>query len=134
MNNLKDKFRRFMVGRYGTDELNRFILTAVLVTVVLNLFFRSGLLIWIELVCLILAYLRMFSKNTGARFKENQKYLNLRFRTEEKLKRLKPRLEEARRYKIFKCPDCGQKLRIPRGHGKISIHCRKCGRDFMGKS
>lgn len=134
MNNLKDKFRRFMVGRYGTDELNRFILTAVLVTVVLNLFFRSGLLIWIELVCLILTYLRMFSKNTGARFKENQKYLNLRFRTEEKLKRLKPRLEEARRYKIFKCPDCGQKLRIPRGHGKISIHCRKCGRDFMGKS
>lgn len=134
MNNLKDKFRRFMVGRYGTDELNRFILAAVFVTVVLNLFFRSGLLIWIELVCLILTYLRMFSKNTGARFKENQKYLNLRFRTEEKLKRLKPRLEEARRYKIFKCPDCGQKLRIPRGHGKISIHCRKCGRDFMGKS
>ena len=42
MNNLKDKFRRFMVGRYGTDELNRFILTVVLAMVICNLFIRSG--------------------------------------------------------------------------------------------
>ena len=134
MNNLKDKFRRFMVGRYGTDELNRFILTVVLAMVICNLFIRSGPLIWAELLLLLLSYIRMFSKNTGARFKENQGFLNLRFRAQENIKTLKPRMEEFRKYKIFKCQDCGQKLRIPRGHGKISIHCRKCGRDFMGKS
>lgn len=134
MNNLKDKFRRFMVGRYGTDELNRFILTIVLVMVLCNLFLRSSLLVWTELLLLILSYLRMFSKNTGARFKENQNFLNLRFRVQETTKNLKPRIEEARKYKIFKCPGCGQKLRIPRGHGKISIHCRKCGCDFERRS
>lgn len=134
MNNLKDKFRRFMVGRYGTDELNRFILTIVLVMVLCNLFLRSSLLIWTELLLLILSYLRMFSKNTSARFKENQNFLNFRFRAQETVKNLKPRIEEARKYKIFKCPGCGQKLRIPRGHGKISIHCRKCGCDFERRS
>ncbi len=134
MNNLKDKFRRFMVGRYGTDELNGFLLTIILVMVVCNLFIRSSFLVWIELLCLILSYLRMFSKNTGRRFQENQKFLTFLFRVREGLKNIKPRVEEARKYKIFKCPRCGQKLRIPRGHGKISIHCRKCGCDFEGKS
>ncbi len=134
MNNLKDKFRRFMVGRYGTDELNGFLLTIILVMVVCNLFIRSSFLVWIELLCLILSYLRMFSKNTGRRFQENQKFLTFQFRVREGLKNIKPRVEEARKYKIFKCPRCGQKLRIPRGHGKISIHCRKCGCDFEGKS
>lgn len=134
LNNIRDRFRRFMVGRYGTDELNRFLLTMILVMILCNIFLRSSFLVWAQLILLILSYLRMFSKNTSRRFRENQSFLNLRFQTGERLKNIKPRFEEARKYKIFKCPDCGQKLRIPRGHGKISIHCRKCGCDFMGKS
>ena len=125
-NRWKDNFRRFMVGRYGGDELNRFLMTAILIAVILNLLIRSRILIWAEGLCLIVCYYRMFSKNTGKRFQENQTFLNLRFRMGEKVKGWK--------YKIFKCPNCGQKLRIPRSHGKISIHCRKCGHDFMGKS
>lgn len=35
-------------------------------------------------------------------------------------------------YCIFVCPSCGQKIRIPKGHGKIMIHCRKCGKEFEG--
>ncbi len=96
MNNLKDKFRRFMVGRYGTDELNRFILTVVLAMVICNLFIRSGPLIWAELLLLLLSYIRMFSKNTGARFKENQGFLNLRFRAQENIKTLNTKFLSAR--------------------------------------
>ena len=134
MNDLKDKIRRFMVGRYGTDELSRFLLTIILVLVISNLFIRSSLVVWLELLFLILCYLRIFSKNTGRRFQENQQFLNIQFRVKERLKNVKPRLVEVWKYKIFKCPRCGQKLRIPRGHGKISIHCRKCGFEFEGKS
>ena len=73
------------------------------------------------------------------RFKENQTYLNLRFRVTEWAKgvksgKWKEDLEEVKKYKIFKCPNCGQKIRIPRGHGKVSVHCRKCGHDFIGRT
>lgn len=134
MNNLRDKFRRFMVGRYGMDELNRFLSAVILFFIVLNLFARQKILFWMEVLCLILIYGRMFSRNTGQRFRENQTYLHFRFYGEEWVRKFIPRMKEKRRYKIFKCPRCGQRLRIPRGHGKIQVHCRNCGHDFMGRS
>ena len=60
MDSLRDKFRRFMVGRYGMDELNRFLSSLILVFVVLHLFFRSPLFFWLELACLVLIYGRSF--------------------------------------------------------------------------
>lgn len=134
MNGLKDRFRRFMVGRYGTDELNRFLSALILVFVVLHLFARNMIFFWLELACFILIYVRMFSRDTGRRFRENQAYLHYCFYAGEWARKLGARLKEGRKYKIFKCPNCGQKLRIPRGHGKIQVHCRSCGHDFMGRS
>ena len=123
-----------MVGRYGTDELNQFLSVLILVFFVLNLITRSRVFYGLETLCLLLIYIRMFSKNTGKRFQENQKYLHYRFYIEESVKKFRSRFQEFRKYKIFRCPGCGQKIRIPRGHGKIQIHCRSCGNDFMGKS
>ncbi len=134
MGSLKDKFRRFMVGRYGTDELNRFLSCLVAALIVVNLFVRSGVFFWLELACVALVYFRMFSKNTTKRFYENQAYLQWSFHGAEGAKKLARRLKERKNHKIFKCPRCGQKLRIPRGHGNIQIHCRSCGHDFMGRS
>lgn len=134
MDSLKDKFRRFMVGRYGTDELNQFLSILILVFFVINIITRSRIFYGLEALCLLLIYIRMFSKNTSKRFQENQKYLHYRFYVEESMKKLRFQLQQGRKYKIFRCPGCGQKIRIPRGHGKIQIHCRACGNDFMGKS
>ena len=134
MGSLKDKFRRFMVGRYGMDELNRFLAALTLIFVIVHLFVRSPVFFWLELASIILVYMRMFSRNTGKRFHENQKYLRFAFYAREYVGNLRFKLKEKGRYKIFKCPDCGQKIRIPRGHGKIEIHCRSCGHNFMGKS
>lgn len=134
LNEMRERFRRFMIGRYGTDELNRFLMYLILAMIVLSWFIRSNIWFVLELFCLIFSYYRSFSRNINRRFQENQKYLGLHFRVTEWFKRLKFRLKEGRKYKIFKCPHCGQKIRIPRGHGKISIHCRRCGTDFMGRS
>lgn len=123
-----------MVGRYGTDELNQFLSVLILIFFVMNIITRSRIFYGLEALCLLLIYIRMFSKNTGRRFQENQKYLHYRFYAEEYMKKFRFRLQEGRKYKIFRCPGCGQKIRIPRGHGKIQIHCRSCGNDFMGKS
>ncbi len=134
MNNLRDKFRRFMIGRYGSDELNRFLVYLTLAFIVFSWFVRSGLWFVLELLCLVVFYYRTFSRDINRRFRENQRYLTFQFQVTERFKGLKHRVKEGWKYKIFKCPQCGQKLRIPRGHGKINIRCRKCGNEFMGKS
>lgn len=139
MNEWQEKLRRFMIGRYGMDELGHFMMILLFGMILLGLVIHSALWYWMELACIVITYFRMFSRNTGRRFQENQAFLNLRFHIAEKirkwdLKNWKEKLEEFRKYKIFRCPNCGQKIRIPRGHGKIRIHCRTCGKDFIGKS
>ena len=48
--------------------------------------------------------------------------------------REKKAFAQRKEYRIFKCPKCGQKLRVPRGKGKIAIRCRKCGEEFIRKT
>ena len=138
MNRFREKLQRFMIGRYGMDQLGRFLFKVLCVLVVLNLFVRFGVLALavnvLELAVIVLLYFRMFSKNVNRRWQENQAYLRMQFYVSEYFKRLRFRFTEGRKYRIFKCPGCGQKVRIPRGHGKVSIHCTKCGTDFIKKS
>ncbi len=35
------------------------------------------------------------------------------------------------KYKVFKCPNCKQKVRVPKGHGKIEITCPRCRANFI---
>lgn len=37
-------------------------------------------------------------------------------------------------YKYFECPNCSQKIRVPKGHGKIEITCPKCGEKFIKRT
>ncbi len=38
------------------------------------------------------------------------------------------------RYKLLRCPSCRQKLRVPKGKGKIRVTCTHCGTRFDAKS
>lgn len=138
MNKFKEKFRQFMIGRYGMDALGQFMMWAVIGVILVNLLIHARIpsmcLDTLELAGLICLYFRMFSRNIGKRYEENQAFLRVRFHVTEYFKRLKFRFSQNREYHIFKCPKCGQKIRIPRGHGKVSIHCPKCGEDFIKKS
>ena len=138
MNRFREKLQRFMIGRYGMDQLGRFLFGVLCVLVVLNLFIRFGplglLVNALELAVIILLYFRMFSRNVNRRWQENQAYLRMQFYVSEYFKKLRFRFSEGRKYRIFKCPSCGQKVRIPRGHGRVSIHCPKCGTDFIKRS
>ena len=44
MNKIREKFQRFMIGRYGMDQLGQFIMYAVLVLVFLNVVVRVRIL------------------------------------------------------------------------------------------
>ena len=138
MNQLKERFRRFMVGRYGMDQLGQCLTYVVLGLILLNVFIRAGLpsrvIELLELAGIFILYFRMFSKNISKRYKENEAYMRATFHMTEGWKKWKFRWQESRKYHIFHCPSCKQKVRVPRGRGKISIHCPKCGADFIKKS
>ncbi len=110
------QIKRFMYGRYGTDTLN---LVLIIGAFLCNLFGRSYLLYLISLALITIALLRMFSRNIARRRRENEVLIGL-FR----------RRPDAKTHKHFVCPKCGQKVRVPKGKGKIMITCPKCGEKF----
>ena len=86
------------------------------------------------LVLLGYSYFRMLSRNLYKRRTENERFLRLYGRVMSKLRLLKERWVQRRDYKFFTCPSCKAVMRVPKGHGKIKIVCRKCGNSFTGKS
>ena len=42
--------------------------------------------------------------------------------------------EDKEHFKFFKCPSCRQKIRVPRGKGRIEITCPRCGNKFIKKT
>lgn len=123
--------RRFMYGRYGLDQLNSFLLigavalsvagmiltrfgaVCAVIGAVVNLL-SYGLLIW---------YLfRSMSRNLEARALENRRFLQR-----------KARLTD-RRNRYYRCPNCKQLVRVPKGRGKICIKCPKCSEKFIRKT
>lgn len=42
--------------------------------------------------------------------------------------------QEKKIYRYFSCPQCGQSVRIPRGHGKVEITCPKCSAVFQKRT
>jgi len=165
MNSFRNKFSNFMIGRYGNDSLNRFIVGLSLFFIILSFFMRGAYTIGI--VLLILSYYRMFSRNIYKRQQENTKYFQISGRikswfsyklpgvkrffenlgynirqflfkssnaTKTWFRKLRFTINQRKVYHIYKCPTCDQKIRIPRGKGKIEIRCPKCGQTFIKKS
>ena len=135
---MKEKIGRFMAGRYGNDKLNQFMMAVFLGCAVLNLFVRNAYVSTVlnswECLLILLVYIRMFSRNISKRYAENQKYLALENRLRRFFGQTRYLMQQRKEYHIYKCPGCKQKIRIPRGKGKISIRCPKCGEEFIKNS
>ena len=136
--NWRNKFTNFMYARYGVDQFSRFIILIVFILCVLSMFIRTQILSLLILVLIVFTYYRMFSKNIYKRAAENEKYLQFISRFKRKngstTYNNTQNAEQKKYYKYFKCPGCSQKIRIPRGHGKIEIKCPKCNTKFIRKS
>lgn len=151
---MREKIARFMQGRYGVDELSKFLTSASLVILILELITKWYVLTLVFWAIFIVIYYRMFSRDYGKRQQENQKYLNLRYKFRAKwyqllhknsssynpygnvngFEKLKRDMQQRKQYHIYKCPSCSQKIRIPRGKGKIMVRCPKCNIEFMKRS
>lgn len=136
---MKDKFYRFMQGRYGVDQFAKFTMGVALVSIVLAIFVNTGssvgsLLDMLGLVAIVYTYFRIFSRNISKRAQENQKYLSATAKLRQRLNKEKNMMKQRKDYHIYTCPSCGQKVRIPRGKGKIEISCPKCHSKFVKRS
>ena len=131
---MREKFRQFMIGRYGTDGLNQFLSFASIVMLLLSLLTRFSLFTWVGAVLLVLCYYRSLSRNISKRTDENYRYYAIKDRVDSKFRGLKEQWTNRRVYHYYRCPQCHQKLRVPRGRGRIQISCPRCGTQFIKKS
>ena len=127
---MREKLQRFMMGRYGTDNFSRFLLILWIVLWVIDLFINSTILSALSLAVLIYTYYRIFSRNIQKRYQENMKYLSIKNKLLYKFRSEKAMMKDRKTHHIYKCPTCRQKIRIPRGKGRICITCPKCKTEF----
>ncbi len=131
---VRERMRGFMTGRYGADQLSRVYLGITMACLVISLFTKWQIFYMIGIVLLVYTYFRIFSKNISKRYEENQKFLNWRYQLAVKRNRRKTQWEQRKIYRYFKCPGCKQKVRIPKGKGRVAITCPKCHMEFIRKS
>lgn len=128
-----NKFRNFMAGRYGYDQLNLCIFILSCVFNVVYLFSRNLIFLLLDYVFLGYFIYRSFSKNIATRQSENYLYLNKTKGIRKRFAVIKNNYKDST-HKYYLCPSCHQMVRVPKGRGKIEINCPKCGNKFIKKS
>lgn len=133
---LMDRFRQFMIGRYGSDQLNIALLVVYLIMSILLSFTGSIIVLVISYVLMVIIFFRMFSRNIAKRYAENQKFMKLYGPIRNRISRGKTnrRPKTDKNHKIFQCGKCGQMIRVPKGKGKIAITCPSCKQEFIKRT
>lgn len=126
LDKMSRKFQNFMIGRYGTDELSRFLLWVGIICMFLSWIAPLRFLYLPAWIVVIWAYIRVMSKNIIKRSKERDKYLRMTSKVRARLSIYKKMWKDRHSHRYFKCPNCKTFIRVPKGKGKIVITCTKC--------
>ncbi len=128
MGNFRYKLAQFMIGRNGFDNFCQGLMKLALLLIIADLFIPGRIFNFIVILIFIYVYYRAFSRNIPKRRAENEwflTYISMPLRSY--LSR------DRKHYRYFKCPDCGQVLRAPKGKGRIRITCSRCRNVFEKK-
>lgn len=124
---------RLMAGRYGTDQFNTALIFLYVALYLISILTHWAVLYWVALVVVFVTLFRTFSRQVERRRAENIRFLQLVRPLQRRLKNFSTRLRD-RDHRYFRCPNCKQQMRVPRGKGRITVHCRSCGATFEEKS
>lgn len=133
---MREKFMRFMIGRYGADEFSKTMAFTAVFLSLLRLFLKgwaSFVLSILTLFLIVFVIYRTFSKNINKRVMENHKFLSKTNKLRAWLRFTKTRYNDRKIYRYIKCPNCKNYSRVPKGKGKIKITCRVCKKQFNKK-
>lgn len=130
-------FKDFMKGIYGFDGLSCGLLfLSIIINLVTAFVPYQPLHRWnvVSFLPLLLCIMRVLSHNHEKRERENRRFLQWMHPLFDYFDKRGQRKEQEKIFKFFKCNACGQKIRVPRGKGKIEITCPKCANKFIKKT
>jgi len=133
MNKIKDAMYNFFQGRYGIDELYKFLFVVFIVIWILNSFIKNSILYYLGLIICVFAIYRMFSRKVENRQKENMKYIEIKTKVIGKIKLQKKKWDDRNTHIYRKCPNCRAEIRLPKKKGKHTCNCPRCKKDFEVK-
>lgn len=131
-----------MKNSYGFDKLSRdmLIFAVALGIIAIGFFGTAGglILCFSSTMIAALTLFRTMSPNINKRVNELRGYERISGSVVGFIRKLFNRslndVKTHKNYKYFHCPNCKQKLRVPRGKGKIRVTCSKCGTQFEKKT
>ncbi len=126
--NFISKLQKFMYGRYGVDDLTKFIFYIYFILLIISLFSKNIIFLIIELILLLIIILRTTSKKIYKRNNENMFFRKIKNKLQKPLLNLKRNIKD-KDYIYRKCPKCKTtlKLRLPEKNGFKHIKCTTCG-------
>lgn len=131
---LGSKMQSFMYGRYGYDELSQFLSKTALLCVIVGLFAYPGFFCGLAMALYLVTMFRMYSKNIVKRQRERDAYLRRTQPLRDWQALQKRKFNDRKTHKFYRCSQCKTSLRVPKGKGKIKIHCPKCGSEIVKKT
>lgn len=131
---MKAWLQRFMHGRYGQDDLNRFLSIFTLTLCIVSIFTQWTILSSLAMVLLVFCIFRTFSRDATKRGQENFAFLSAKEKMSQYFRHIKTRYRQRKTHCFYRCPCCKQQLRVPKGKGHIIIYCPKCKTSFDKKT
>ncbi|PKL23503.1 MAG: hypothetical protein CVV47_14820 [Spirochaetae bacterium HGW-Spirochaetae-3] len=130
MGRLNERLARFMSGRYGTDHLNKALMFAYFVLLVVNGFVKYSLLNGLLMAIAVYAIYRSLSRDLDKRRLENERYLRLSKPARRWLSLSARRLRGVRTFRYRVCPGCKATIEMPIRKGSRVIDCPRCHTEF----
>ena len=133
MNKLMYKMANFFQGRYGIDELYKFLFILFWIIAILSIFIRNPIIYLLEILICVFMFYRSLSRNIYKRQSENMRYLKMRDKVRGKITLQKRKWSERKTHIYRKCPNCKAEIRLPKKKGKHVCTCPRCKKDFEVK-
>lgn len=130
MGNFRNSLSRFMMGRYGVDQLYIGLFVLYFVVILINAFIRWQWLVYADNVILLIMVFRFLSRNIYKRRQENEAFLRLIGPFKGAFSYRSRQIRELRTHAYHRCPRCKAVLRFPRKAGKFPVTCPQCNNKF----
>ncbi len=125
---MESKIYRFLEGRYGFDDLYRFLLYLYVILLCFDILLHNPILSVLVVLEFTVMFYRVFSKNKKRRRRENEIYLHIRGKLFSPFQTMKRNWQDRETLIYKKCRHCKTTLRLPlpSERGIHHVTCPKC--------